>query len=53
MQIEILKKARIIADIEASKIIEKLLTTLLGDDFTCHNWLITGYIRSGYTGTGR
>ena len=93
-----LKKARIIADIEASKIIEtntffskqeyldwsvmlcnysfrnyfriisrkrhcvfvkltreirvgnlhdeKLLTTLLGDDFTCHNLLIRGYIRS-------
>ena len=32
---------------------EKLLTTLLGDDFTCHDWLITGCIRSGYTGTGR
>ena len=25
---------------------EKLLTTLLGDDFTCHNWLTRGYIRS-------
>ena len=23
----------------------------LHDDFTCHNWLIRGYIRSWYTGT--
>ena len=32
---------------------DKLMTTLLGDDVNSHNWPITGYIRSWYTGTGR